>query len=82
MSLASGRQIFGSPPSKLSTVSYPAKPSPDNSPGPRIPASQARKWLRVDEEGNSAYIKVAVGFPVQATHMPFATGLTAQRHTG
>lgn len=58
--LPAAQQVFGSPPSKLSTVSYPAKPSPDNSPGTRIPASQPRKWLRIDEAGKSAYIKVSL----------------------
>ena len=45
--------------SKLNLVSFPGKSSPEGSPtGGRIPAGQPRKWLRIDEQGKSAYVKV------------------------
>ena len=48
-----------SPPSKLNLVSFAGKPLPRSSPaGPRIPAGQPRKWLRIDEQGKSAFVKV------------------------
>lgn len=74
------RQVFGSPPSKLSAVSYPNKSSPENSPGTRIPASQPRKWLRVDEQGRSAYIKVAVALPVTTCASRLRETLTVLTH--
>lgn len=48
-----------SPPSKLNLVSFAGKSQANGSPaGPRIPAGQPRKWLRIDEHGKSAFIKV------------------------
>lgn len=47
------------PTSKLNVVTFPGKAQADGSPGgPRLPAGQPRKWLRIDEQGKSAYIKV------------------------
>ena len=48
-----------SPPSKLNLVSFAGtSPSKGSPAGPRIPAGQPRKWLRIDEHGKSAFIKV------------------------
>lgn len=55
----------GSPPSKLNLVSLPGNSPLKGSPaGSRIPAGQSRKWLRIDANGKSAFIKVQAG-----THM-------------
>ncbi|DBB07428.1 TPA: hypothetical protein ACH3X3_008910 [Trebouxia sp. C0006] len=57
--LLAGQQPTAASPSKPNVVSFPGKKQPQGSPaGPRIPVGQPRKWLRIDEEGKSAYIKV------------------------
>ena len=57
--LLAGHPAAASPRSKLNVVSFAGKAQPEGSPGgPRIPAGQPRKWLRIDEQGKSAYIKV------------------------
>ena len=53
------QQQPASPTSKLNLVSFAGKPQPEVSlAGTRMPAGQPRKWLRIDEQGKSAYIKV------------------------
>ncbi len=57
--LLAGQQPTAASPSKPNIVSFPGKKQPqDNPAGPRIPVGQPRKWLRIDEQGKSAYIKV------------------------
>ncbi len=57
--LLAGQQAPATPPSKLNVVSFAGNAAPEGSPGgPRIPAGQPRKWLRIDEQGKSAFIKV------------------------
>ena len=59
--LLAGQQPTAVSPSKSNAVSFPGKKQPQGSPaGPRIPVGQPRKWLRIDGEGKSAYIKVSL----------------------
>ena len=54
-----GQQPTAASPPKPNVVTFPAKKQLQASPaGPRAPVGQPRKWLRIDEEGKSAYIKV------------------------
>lgn len=44
---------------ELNVSSVPGKAQPEgSSAGQRIPAGQPRRWLRIDDHGKSAYIKV------------------------
>ena len=73
------QQHSASPAAKLNLVSFAGKSQPESTPaGARMPAGQPRKWLRIDEQGKSAYIKVQKGDQLISKHNFLIPSLTTQ----